>query len=229
MRSRATRVGRSRCTRRRRTSAHRRPRAPRTAGTRRTRAAARAAAQPPSRTSRVALRIGAPGRAHRTARACVDARARNASTASGTASATTALSAIPQATAMMPSSSTRTRMSASPSTLPAAYPNAAVRVVVERGQALAARPAKRCATAAGTIHRSASARRPARPRTRLPSGDSRSARPRARRASDQRHGDDSERSRVSGSVGREPPLLRARASDGRTATRIACAASHDRR
>ena len=53
-------------------------------------------------------------------------RARYASAAAGTAKATNPLIATPRTTASIPSSPTRERMNARPSTLPAAYPKAAV-------------------------------------------------------------------------------------------------------
>ena len=52
--------------------------------------------------------------------------ARNTSAPSGIASVTTPFTSVPQAQATMPSSSTRQRMTASPTTLPSAYPAAAV-------------------------------------------------------------------------------------------------------
>ncbi len=57
----------------------------------------------------------------------IDVRAaRQTSAAPGIASATAALSAIPHATASIPSSPTRATMSASPAALATAYPSAGV-------------------------------------------------------------------------------------------------------
>ena len=72
----------------------------------------------------------------RTAPRGIRARAaRTASPTSGTSSEIVPLSVIPQATAMIPSASARARISVRPARLPTAYPSAASRVVVERGEA----------------------------------------------------------------------------------------------